>query len=61
MDINEHIERLKRLKGLLREALILLPTFEKGQETHRVDELFQDICNLVFTDDFYGMFHSFKF
>lgn len=53
MDINEHIERLKRLKGLLREALILLPTFEKGQETHRVDELFQDICNLVFTDDFY--------
>ncbi len=51
--MEKHIERLKRLKGLLREAFILLPPFEKGQETQKIDELFQNICNLIFTDDFY--------
>lgn len=53
MGMEEHLERLKRLKGLLREAFILLPAFERGESTQQVDELFQDICKLVFTDDFY--------
>jgi len=53
MDTEEHIERLKRLKGLLREVFILLPAYERGQSTQQVDELFQNICKLVFTDDFY--------
>jgi len=48
-----HVERLKGLKRLLREALILPPTFAKGQEVQQVDEHFQDICRLVFTDDYY--------
>lgn len=48
-----HIETLDRLKGLLREVLILLPEFEDGQEAKQLDELFQDICRLVFIDDFY--------
>ncbi|MGH7801173.1 MAG: ribonuclease HIII [Thermodesulfobacteriota bacterium] len=51
--MEEHIERLARLKGLLREVLILLPEFEKGQKTKQIDELFQDICKLVFTNDYY--------
>lgn len=53
MGMEEHLERLERLKGLLREAFILLPAFERGESTQQVDELFQDICKLVFTDDFY--------
>jgi ribonuclease HIII len=53
MDTEEHIERLKRLKELLREAFILLPAYERGQSTQQVDDLFQNICKLVFTDDFH--------
>lgn len=51
--MQEHIERLERLNGLLREVLILFPDFEKGQKAKQLDELFQDICKLVFTDDYY--------
>jgi len=51
--MEEHIERLERLKGLLREVLILLPEFEDGQKAKQLDDLFQDICKLVFTDDYY--------
>jgi len=57
MGMEEHLERLKRLKGLLREAFILLPAFERGESTQQVDELFQDICKLVFTDDFSDDFY----
>lgn len=53
MDIEGYIERLNRLKGLLRETFILFPAFKEGKSTQQVDELFQDICKLVFTDDFY--------
>ena len=53
MGMEEHVERLKRLKGLLREAFILLPAFNNRQETQPLDELFNNICRLLFTDDFY--------
>lgn len=53
MGIEEHIERVKRLKGLLREVFILFPAFKRGRETQGINELFQDICRLIFADDFY--------
>lgn len=51
--MEEHKERLKRLKRLLREALIPIPAFEEGQAIKQIEELFQDICKLVFAEDCY--------
>lgn len=53
MEIKIQIERLRRLKGLLREALLLISSVEGSQHAQRLNQLFQDICNIVFTDDFY--------
>ncbi len=53
MGIEIEIEKLRRLQGFLHEAL-LLPSIQDGQEPPRLlNHLFQDICNVVFTDDYY--------
>jgi hypothetical protein len=51
--MDAHSEKNKRLKTLLREVFILRPAFSKGEAADRIDELFQDICNLIFSDDYF--------
>ena len=52
MDEQELKSKLKRLRGILREALILLPLFTQGKEIERLNQLFKSICEIVFSDDF---------
>lgn len=46
--------RMQRLKELLREVLTLLPKSENGQK-QSVGALFQDICRIIFGEDFYSL------
>lgn len=53
MQDNGYINKLKRLKKILRETLILLPVFQKEGRKEEAGDYFNRCCKLLFTDDFY--------
>jgi ribonuclease HIII len=42
-----------RLKKILREALLLLPSFQIDEKETEFDEYFNNACQILFTNDFY--------
>lgn len=50
---NDFTNKLKRLKKILREALLLLPVFQKGEGKAELGDYFNRCCKLLFSDDFY--------
>lgn len=53
MQDNDFTNKLKRLKKILREALLLLPLFQKGEREAELGDYFNRCCKLLFSDDFY--------
>jgi len=53
MEANDYTNLLMRLKKILREALLLLPSFQIDEKETEFDEYFNNACQILFTNDFY--------
>jgi ribonuclease HIII len=53
MEANDYTNLLMRLTKILREALLLLPSFQIDEKEAEFDEYFNNTCQILFTNDFY--------
>lgn len=54
MSVNELANKLKRLGNDLRQVMFHLPIPQDGDEEQKFNVLFNDICQTVFTNDFFN-------
>ena len=53
MEQNDFTNLLMRLKKVLREASLLLTSFQRDQKEEELDEYFNNACQILFNNDFY--------
>src|SRR3990172_5305575 len=53
MEENDFTNLLMRLKKFLREASLLLTSFQRDENEAELDEFFNNACQILFNNDFY--------
>ncbi|MBC8418772.1 MAG: hypothetical protein H8E10_09290 [Desulfobacterales bacterium] len=53
MKENEVPHKLRRLKDELRQAMLLLPLYEQGEQEDKTTDCMNRVCSLLFKDKIY--------